>query len=499
MDALEVWGGSRLGSQPKTIRATLQRSGLHVFLISFACAYYLLNGPLLLFHYDLGWHLAAGDLIRERGSIPFQDPWSFTLGDKQWYNLSWLWDVIASVIFQYTGFSGLTFFTIACGAVIVGYLASLCLASGASTTAVCISVFAACLLYPTFATAPNSYLAAAPNTATMLFSVIFYGECLKKTRRFLLPAMMVLWVNLHGGFLIGFFIVGVFCGVALLKRDWVNFRIDSLVGAGCVLAIFVNPLGWHIYDGVVSTLGNFVQGYITEWMSYYENMRLPGCIPGIVYMLIFAALELLALWRREATRIPVEARLLSWLFLALGLYQFRYMSFFFLFAVLPLALHIDRLLPRPLNELEVRKSLLAAGIVGACALPWAYVHVAPQLRLSQMISDQDAQYLRTHLSHARVLNHWNVGGLLIFHTRGEVSLFVDGRAATAYPEDLLRDYFKLSEWEIDEAAWDMVLAKYRIDAVLWVKAHDPLRQFLVGKRGWKEQYAGPYETVYVKP
>ena len=184
--------------------------------------------------------------------------------------------MIASVIFQYAGFSGLTFFTIACGAVIVGYLASLCLASGASTTAVCISVFAACLLYPTFATAPNSYLAASPNTATMLFSVIFYGECLKKTRRFLLPAMMALWVNLHGGFLIGFFIVGVFCGVALLRRDWVNFRIDSLVGVGCVLAIFVNPLGWHIYDGVVSTLGNFVQGYITEWMSYYANMTMPG-------------------------------------------------------------------------------------------------------------------------------------------------------------------------------------------------------------------------------
>jgi hypothetical protein len=333
----------------------------------------------------------------------------------------------------------------------------------------------------------------------MLFSVIFYAECLKKTRRFLLPAMMVLWVNLHGGFLIGFFIVGIFCGVALLKRDWVNVRIDCLVGVGCLLAILVNPLGWHIYDGVVSTMGNFIQGYITEWMSYYVNMTVPGCIPGIVYMLIFVTLELLDLRRKDASPVPVEARLLSWLFLAMGLYQFRYMSFFFLFSAVPLAFHIDRLLPRQLNDLEIRKSLLAAGIVGACALPWAYLHVAPQLRLSQMISEQDAQYLRTHLSHARVLNHWNVGGLLIFHARGEVPVFVDGRAATAYPEGLLRDYFKLSEWQVDEAAWDMVLAKYKIDAVLWVKAHEQLRQFLVGKRGWKEEYAGSYETVYVKP
>ena len=207
------------------ISSYLQRSAIHIFLISFACVYYVSNASLLLGHYDLGWHLAAGDLIRERGGIPFQDPWSFTLGARQWFNLSWLWDVIASVLFQYTNFFGLVLFVVACGAVIVGYLASVCLSTGASPVAVCISVFSACLLYPAFATPPNIYLAASPNTSTMLFCVIFYAECLKRTRRFLLPAIMVLWANLHGGFLIGFLVVGVFCGAALLRRDWKNFRI----------------------------------------------------------------------------------------------------------------------------------------------------------------------------------------------------------------------------------------------------------------------------------
>ena len=495
MDALGTWGGSKFESGPGTIRTSLQGSGIYVFLISFACVYYLLNAPLLLGHYDLGWHLAAGDLIREKGSVPFQDPWSFTLGDKQWFNLSWLWDVIASILFQYTGFAGLTFFTVACGAVIVAYLASLCRGIGASTLAACISVFTACLLYPTFVTAPNVYLAAAPNTATMLFSVVFYGECLRRTRWVLLPAIMVLWANLHGGFSIGFLIIGIFGAVALLRRDWAHFRIYCLAGIGCCLAIFINPLGWHIYAGVTSTLGHFVQGYITEWMSYFQNMSMPGSIPGILYILIFAGFELSS--RKSPS--PIEARLLSWLFLALGVYQFRYMSFFFIFSTVPVALHLGRFLPKQLNDLEVQKSLLAAGIVGACALPWTYVHVKPDLGLPLMLSEQDARYLKTHFAHARVLNHWNVGGLLIYYTRGEVPVFVDGRAATAYPDSLLHDYFQLSEWEVDEAAWDAVLAKYRIDAVLWVKAHDPLRRFLVDKRGWKEQYAGSYETVYVKP
>jgi len=53
--------------------------------------------------------------------------------------------------------------------------------------------------------------------------------------------------------------------------------------------------------------------------------------------------------------------------------------------------------------------------------------------------------------------------------------------------------------EIDEAAWDTVIAKYRIDAVLWVREHVQLRQFLVERRGWKEEYTGLYERVYVRP
>jgi hypothetical protein len=497
MDALGIGGGSAVDRWPATIRATLQNYGIHLFLMSFACVYYLSNADLLLGHYDLGWHLAAGDLIRERGSIPFQDPWSFTLADKQWYNLSWLWDVIASVLFQYTGFGGLVVSVVACGAAIVFYLTSVCLNRGASAVAVCIAVFLACVLYPSFVTPPNIYLAASPNTATMLFAVIFYGECLRRTRWFLLPPMMALWTNLHGGFPLGFGIVGLFGGVALLRRDWAGLKIYSFAAAGCLAAILINPLGWHIHDGVSATLGHFVQANITEWASYYENMSLPGCIPGIVYVLLFIALELCD---PRARRIPPESRLLSWLFLGLGLYQFRYMSFFFLFSAVPLALHIDRLLPkRFLNEFEIRKSLLAAGLIGACALPFTFVHMKPAFALPEMISQADADYLKTHFSHARLLNHWNVGGLLIFRTEGKVPVFVDGRAATAYPDDLLRDYFALVDWEIDEAAWDHVIAKYRIDAVLWVKAHQQLRRFLVEKRGWKEQYSGEYESVYVKP
>jgi hypothetical protein len=305
---------------------------------------------------------------------------------------------------------------------------------------------------------------------------------------------MVLWANLHGGFLLGLLIIGVFCGVALLRRDWANFKIYFFAGVGCFIATFINPLGWHIYEGLATVLGHFSQAYITEWWPYYRNITVPGSIPGIIYILIFMAFEL-----RYRGFCPIESRLVSWLFLFLGFYQYRYMSFFFIFSTVPLALHIDRLLPKQLKNFKVQRSLLAAGIIGACGLPLTFMQIEPALGLPQMLSEQDVLYLQTHFPHARLLNHWNVGGILIFRTRGAVPVFVDGRAATAYPDALLRDYFKLSELEINETAWDTALEKYQIDTVLWVKAHEELRRFLVDKRGWKEEYAGLYESIYVKP
>ncbi|MBW7961940.1 hypothetical protein [Bradyrhizobium sp. BR 10261] len=470
--------------------------GTYVFLISLLSVFYLSNASLILSHYDLGWHLAAGELIRSEAHVPFQDPWSFTLGTKQWFNLSWLWDVIASLIFKYAGYGGLVGLVVVCGALIIRYLTSACLETGASALAVCVATFATGLLYPAYEAAPNTYLAASPNVSTMLFSVVFYRECLRSTKLWLLPLMMMLWVNLHGGFVLGFMILAVFGAGALWRRDLRRFKAIMLAGLGCFAVTFVNPLGWQIYEGVTATLGHFVQGNIGEWLPYSHNIEIPGSIPGMVYIVAFVALELRY---GASTEIRTEARILSWVFLALGLHQFRYMSFFFIFSTIPMALHLDRMIPRQLPQLQIQRALVSAAILGACVLPLTFIQIRPALALPEMMSEQDAEYLQTHLSHARVLNHWNVGGYLILLTHGTVPLFVDGRAATAYPDELLRDYFRLVHWEIDENTWDDVLEKYHIDAVLWLRGHEELRRFLVGKRGWKEAHTGVYESVYVRP
>lgn len=466
--------------------------GVYLFVLSSACAYYLTNAPALLGHFDLGWHLAAGDLIRQQGSIPLHDPWSFTSAGNRWFNLSWLWDVFASALYQRTHFQGLVILTIACGVAIAGRLTFITLKTGAAPISVCAAVLLVCLFYPSFSSFPNIYLATSPNMATTLFCVIFLGECLTPSRRLLLlPFLMLLWVNLHGGFVLGLFLIGFFCVKSLFRRERINVILLMVAGCGCLAATLVNPLGWDVYQGVTGTLGNPVQAHIGEWKSYYYNFIWPGSVPGLLYIMFFVVVEL-----RYRAPCPLEIRILAWLFLFAGFYQFRYLAFFFLFSTMPLALNLDRLLK---VKSDVSKTLAVAGMVMTCALPVFYFQALPTFGLPQMLSEDDARYLREHFPHARMLNNWNFGGLLIFYDRGSVPLFVDGRAATVYPQSLLQDYDKVGRPEVNGSDWDMVLKKYRIDTVVWQKSHDALRGFLVGSRGWKEAYTGQYVSIYVRP
>ena len=71
-------------------------STFSVVLVVALCLLYAGASVLFASHNDIGWHLAAGDLILEKGVIPQTDPWSHTADGHPWLNVAWLWDVAAT-------------------------------------------------------------------------------------------------------------------------------------------------------------------------------------------------------------------------------------------------------------------------------------------------------------------------------------------------------------------------------------------------------------------
>ena len=477
---------------PATMRS---HAATCLFVVALVCIYYVVIAPFFVGHYDLGWHLAAGDLIRTQGSVPEHDPWSFTAGTKQWFNLSWLWDVINSLLFEAGGFTAIILETLLVGVLVAVGLFAICVANGAAPLAAAVAVFLACILYPAFA-APDIFLGATPGVITVLGCVVFYAACLKPRALWMTPPTMVLWVNMHGGFVVGPALIGAFMAMAVLRGELAVAGRYALFLAISVAATLINPLGVHVYQGLLGTLGHFALQYITEWQPFFRVVPFPQAVPFCMYALLFAVLEL-ADWRRGR----IEARLLSWCFLAAGLWKLRYLSMFFVFSSLPIAVHLGNLLPGLLARPTDNHRIGISGLIVLFCLPLLYARVVPPGVgfLPQTFPEQEIDYLSAQRPHARLLNHWNYGGFLIFKTRGAIPVFVDGRSATAYPDDLLRAYFALSQWEVDPAAWEGVLQRYDIDTVMWPKAHLPLQQYLTASLGWRLAYVGPIANIYVRP
>ncbi len=134
-----------------------------------------------------------------------------------------------------------------------------------------------------------------------------------------LPAITVLWTNLHGGFVAGIVIVGAYAGGELLRalaaRDGgerrARLRTSTgylLAATGCAVASLVNPYGYHLHTHIFQYLRDpFQNKFILEFQStnfqggaalYLEIMLLLGVGAAVWYgrRKQFAEVLLIAGW-----------------------------------------------------------------------------------------------------------------------------------------------------------------------------------------------------------
>ena len=99
-----------------------------------------------------------------------------------------------------------------------------------------------------------------------------------------LPPSMMLWVNVHGGFLLGFVLLGIYwlgafwtwvttretCLEDSLEKIASGRRVRQLTGVGLlsIAASFINPYGWKLHAHIYSYLSNrFLMDHIEEFQS----------------------------------------------------------------------------------------------------------------------------------------------------------------------------------------------------------------------------------------
>jgi hypothetical protein len=233
---------------------------------------------------DTGWHVRIGDWILAHHQVPRQDMFSFTKPGEPFFAWEWLWDLGAAWLHQRWGLEGVV-------------LASLLVISFTTVLLYrlvyrrCGNPLVSIVLTGVAAAGASIHWLARPHLISMLMVVVFLAilERVQEGRTGLLwtlPALMIPWTNLHGGFLMGIVIVGAYCGGELLRAVVTQVpeeRRSSLRAAlrylaatlACALAGLVNPYGYHLYTHLVEYFGDpYAMKYILEFRG--TNFQAPA-------------------------------------------------------------------------------------------------------------------------------------------------------------------------------------------------------------------------------
>ncbi|HEV8046095.1 MAG TPA: hypothetical protein VGP35_00085, partial [Terriglobales bacterium] len=283
-------------------------------------------GRLLLRDAGTGWHIRNGQLMLQTHSVTRLDPFSATMSGHSWYAWEWLYDVFIAGVHNWFGLNGVVFVTAAVMAATFVLVFRLAMRRGGSLPIVLI------MLVLSLAASAVHFL-ARPHVFSWLFTVIWLelldsaAEPNSEHRRiYFLPLLMLLWVNVHGGFVFGFALLAVYIVAAGIEyftcpeqreriRGWLKrLGVVSLLS---LLASFVNPYGYKLHLHIYHYLSD---KFLMNQVSEFRSPDFHGAAQQCFAVLLLATITAVASARRQQQ----PARLLVILLVAYsGLYASR--------------------------------------------------------------------------------------------------------------------------------------------------------------------------------
>jgi len=475
---------------------TIERTAaVVVFLLLFALAVRIPADS------DMYWHIASGEYTLTQGFIR-ADPFSFTKAGVAWINHSWGAQLVLYIVWTAAGSAGLALYTAALatagmyfvyrtssGSV---YLRAFALVLGASTAAVFWS--------------PRPQMFSFVFSAFVLYLLRDY-TLRGKDRLWWIVPLMVMWVNLHAGFSIGFILLSVYiageAAAAVFAGEsrslhWGRVRRLALVTLAAVPALAINPYGLQIYAVPFQTLGiGALQEYIQEWNSpnFHERHTWP-----------FIALLLAVLGA-----VGAGSRRLRWTDYALlsvtifmSLTAGRNMALFAVAATPVLTDHLDTALAErgwALRSIQratprmARLNLLILILVAAGSLlKIVLVLDAKTVRdaQAQFLPLDAVGYIQIAQPAGPIFNSYNWGGYLIF-ALPDYPVFTDGRT-DLYGDAFLTEYLAAAT---GGARWREILDRFSIQLVL-IESTSGLARALRETPSWTLAYEDALAVVFTR-
>ncbi len=274
----------------------------------------LLAGPLSnrpLADPDIGWHIRTGELILETHSLPRTDPFSSTMQGQPWFAWEWLYDILLGILHRACGLNGVVWLCALLVAAIFVLLLSQLLQRGTGLPLAIVLMLLA-------EAASAIHLYARPHIVSWLFSLLWFvalerWESWEPSERceqgslprwipWFFPASMLLWVNLHGGWLFGIALLGIYTLAAFVEsvraqkndafaaiRTAHRARAMAVAWVASAAATLVNPFGWRLHAHIYRYLSDrYLMNRIDEFKSPDFHGWAERCFAVILVLVLIA-------------------------------------------------------------------------------------------------------------------------------------------------------------------------------------------------------------------
>lgn len=249
-----------------------------------------------LWDYDFWWHLATGRYIVENGALPEQDPFSYVSNLKE---NEYRYPVRAQFILKQYWLAQVLFYKVHSlfGDAGIIVLRSLTLLAASLLVLFWlrregVRFFISFPLVFAVFNATMRYSGERPVLFTILFAIITFMilEEHKRNRgriAFWLIPMIVLWAQLHGGFILGAVIIATYIvgeginlllsrGSEIFEGEMKGFKTLCLAGGAAIALSGINPNGYTGFLAATSMSSHFEQGvqeYYPPFFLYYHKLQ----------------------------------------------------------------------------------------------------------------------------------------------------------------------------------------------------------------------------------
>lgn len=321
----------------------------------------------------------------------------------------------------------------------------------------------------------------------------------KKWLLAILPFLMLLWGNIHGGCLSGLGLILIYAvGEFLNKKNPTPYLITLIVSS---IVLFVNPYGFE-YVKFLFTAGTMSREWISEWASPFATT-----FYAFKFKIYFIFMILIALLKGVENKFDLKnvdmTKLL--LLVSTGYLAVMHTKLLPFFVIISAIFMFDDVLSilnkiRSLSLLANDKNKYVYAVILFISLSALNSANTSNNTISvnqKYLPYNAVEFLATNSVKGNILVDMTYGSYVGYKLYPNNKIFMDGRYEEVYSPDLLlemKDFFRMNGNNFDK-----ILTKYPTDIVLLQKNHtENLSKYLVQKN-WREIFSDENFVVLIRP